>query len=44
MRVPVAGLPFNMQLTSAAVMADRIAFVAGGQDVVLDADAATAGR
>ncbi|WP_261568690.1 LmeA family phospholipid-binding protein [Frankia gtarii] len=43
-RVPVAGLPFNMQLTSATVMADRIAFAAGGHDVVLDADAATAGR
>ncbi|CAJ59606.1 hypothetical protein FRAAL0940 [Frankia alni ACN14a] len=42
--VPVAGLPFNMQLTSATVAGDRITFAADGRHVVLDADAAIAGR
>jgi hypothetical protein len=42
--VPVSGLPFNMQLTSATVEGDRIAFAADGRGVVLDADDAAAGR
>ncbi|WP_338083954.1 DUF2993 domain-containing protein [Candidatus Frankia nodulisporulans] len=35
-RVPVAGLPFNLQLTSATVRSDRILFDAAGQNVVLE--------
>ncbi|SNQ50022.1 conserved exported hypothetical protein [Frankia canadensis] len=38
-RVPIAGLPFNMRLTSATVAADRIVFAASGQNVVLDPNA-----
>jgi len=38
-RVPIAGLPFNMRLISATVAADRIVFAASGQNVVLDPNA-----
>ncbi|WP_018505259.1 LmeA family phospholipid-binding protein [Parafrankia discariae] len=41
-RVPVAGLPFNMKLRSATVRADRLTFAAGGENVLLDADIAPA--
>jgi hypothetical protein len=41
-RVPVAGLPFNLRLTSATVAADRIVFAAAGHDVVLETDAVAA--
>lgn len=35
-RVPVDGLPFNLQLRSATVAPDRMRFSAAGHDVVLD--------
>lgn len=37
-RVPITGLPFNIQLQSAAVGSDRITFTAGGTNVLMDAD------
>jgi hypothetical protein len=38
-KVPLTGLPFNMQLRSATVAPDRMTFVAGGENVVLDTTA-----
>lgn len=39
-KVPITGLPFNMQLRSAVVAADRLTFTAGGTNVLLDANLA----
>ena len=36
-QVPVTGLPFNLELKSATVSADRLTFTAAGENVVLDA-------
>jgi hypothetical protein len=36
LKVPVEGLPFNLKLTSANVLADRLVFSAAGHDVILD--------
>lgn len=35
-RIPVEGLPFNLELTSATVLPDRMRFSAAGQNVILD--------
>jgi DUF2993 family protein len=35
-RVPIEGLPFNLKLTAARVLSDRMRFTAAGQDVILD--------
>jgi hypothetical protein len=36
LKVPVEGLPFNLKLTSANALADRLVFSAAGHDVILD--------
>jgi hypothetical protein len=41
--VPIVGLPFNLKLTSATVLADRLRFSAAGTNVVLDTTAVTPG-
>jgi len=41
--VPVQGLPFNLRLTAANVLADRVRFSAAGKNVILDPNAAPPG-